>query len=383
MSDPPAPILLVSLTARMLAELAVRAGYQVTALDYFGDADLQVLCPSLSLRRDFNQPYTATALVDAAVTLTAPAVVYGASLENHPTQVARLGRGRQLLGNRPATLRQVRHPLRLAEALRAGGFAYPPTVLAEPDLSLDPRRRWLWKPLNSGGGHGIFAWRPGKSLPVEGVFQEQLTGLVGSAVFVANGQQAVLLGLTEQLVGRRAFGAKPFGYCGNLLPPRLPPAELSLLLPAARALVSHLSRTFNLQGLNGLDFIWRQGRVWTLEVNPRPSASMELVELAYNLRLFDAHIRSFQGELPDFELEQALRGSPAAGKAILFAPTDLCLGETGHWPALGLRDIPQPGEQIQQGQPVCTLLATGPTPPACLRQLWSKAARLKREFKNS
>ncbi len=381
MSDPPAPILLVSLTARMLAELAVRAGYQVVALDYFGDADLQALCPSLSLRRDFNQPYTATALVDAAATLTAPAVVYGASLENHPTQVARLGRGRQLLGNSPETLQQVRHPLRLAEALRAGGFAYPSTALAEPGLTLDRRRRWLWKPLNSGGGHGIFVWRPDQPLPAAGLFQEQLAGLIGSAVFVANGRQAVLVGLTEQLVARRAFGAKGFGYCGNLLPPRLSSAELNRLLREAQALVSHLSRAFKLQGLNGLDFIWRQGRVWTLEVNPRPTASLELAELAYNLRLFDAHIRSFKGELPDFELEQTLTGGLAAGKAILFAPADLCLGETGHWPGRGLRDIPQPGEQIQQGQPVCTILASGPTSPACLRQLWSKAAQLKRELK--
>ena len=380
MSHPTAPILLVGLTVRMLAELAVKAGYPVLALDYFGDVDLQALCPSLSLRWDFQQKYSAAALVGVAASLKAPAVVYGASLENHPAEVARLGHGRQLLGNSPTTLTQVRQPLRLAEVLSAGGFPFPRTLLAPPDLSPNRRWRWLWKPLKSGGGHGIQRWQPGIP-PPDGVWQEQLTGLIGSALFVANGQQAVLLGLTEQLVGRRAFGAARFGYCGNLLPPRVAPAELTRLLQQTRALVTHLTRLFNLRGLNGLDFIWHQGQVWTVEVNPRPSAAVELVDLAYNLRVFDVHVRSFKGELPDFDLEQALTHSPAAGKAILFAPQTVRLEQTDHWLSSNLRDIPHPGEQINQHQPVCTILTTSATPLACLRQLRSKALKLKQELK--
>jgi predicted ATP-grasp superfamily ATP-dependent carboligase len=380
MSNLPAPILLVSLTARMLAELAVNAGYSVLALDYFGDADLQALCPNLSLRWDFRQTYSATALVDAAVKQEAPAVVYGASLENHPVEVARLARGRHLLGNSPDTLTQVRDPLRLADALQAGGFVCPQTVLAEPGLTLDQQRSWLWKPLKSGGGHGIHVWQSGAAPPPEGVWQEYLSGMAGSAVFVANGQRAVLLGLTEQLVGRRAFGARSFGYCGNLLPPRLTPGELNTLLREMKALLAHLTKTFELWGLNGLDFIWHRGRGWTVEVNPRPSASLELVDFVYGLRVFDLHVRSFKGELPDFDLEQAINSNRAAGKAILFAPHDVRPGDTARWARQGIRDIPHPGEQIKQHHPVCTLLSWGATPLACLRQLRSKALKLKQEL---
>ncbi|MFN8459080.1 MAG: hypothetical protein U0401_31270, partial [Anaerolineae bacterium] len=74
-----APILLAGVTARMLAQLAVRAGYEVVALDYFGDADLQAICPGRSLLRDFDPPYSPTALVEAARTIDAPAVVYTAN----------------------------------------------------------------------------------------------------------------------------------------------------------------------------------------------------------------------------------------------------------------------------------------------------------------
>ncbi len=206
--------------------------------------------------------------------------------------------------------------------------------------------------------------------------------MAGSAVFVANGQQAMLLGLTEQLVGRRAFEATGFRYCGNLVPPRLAVPELIRLLPEMQALVTHLTETFGLQGLNGLDFVWHRGRAWTVEVNPRPSASLELIDLAYGIRVFDTHVRAFGGELPAFDLEQALKSSPAAGKAILFAARDVQLNDTDHWVAQGIRDVPRPGEQIKAGHPICTILATAATPSACLRQLWSTAAELKRQLKN-
>lgn len=363
----------------MLAELAVRAGYTVAALDYFGDADLRVTCPSRSLLRDYGLPYSVPALVDAAGAMDALAVVYSANLENFPAEVARLAQGRDLLGNRPETLVRVRDPAQLTAALHAGGFAFPETFFPGAGLTLDPGRRWLWKPLFSGGGHGVRFWREGHS-PGEGIFQEYLPGLVGSAAFVANGQTAVLLGLTEQLIGQRAFGASGFTYCGNLVPPRLSLDELAALLQEVRALVSYLTETFGLWGLNGLDFVWQAGRAWTLEVNPRPSASLELLDLAYGLRVFDLHVRSFSGQLPDFELEEALTSGSAAGKAIVYAPREVKVGDTSEWAGQGIRDIPHPGELIGQGSPVCTLLAAADTPVVCLRQLQSRAAKLTSRF---
>ena len=144
MHHPEQPILLVGLTARMLAELAVNASYRVLAVDYFGDTDLQARCHSVSLRHDYGRDYSAAALVDVANSLPAAGVVYGASLENHPAEVARLADSRKLLGNSPETLEQVRNPILLAEAIRAGGFAGPQTVLARAGVIVDPTQRWLW-----------------------------------------------------------------------------------------------------------------------------------------------------------------------------------------------------------------------------------------------
>ena len=379
MSHPTAPILLVGFSARMLAELAVKAGYQVLALDYFGDTDLQQRCPSLSLKHDFNVEYSATALVDASKKLAGSAVVYGAGLENHPAAVERLAQKRQLLGNSQETLRQVRNPFRLAAALKAGGFAFPETLSVAQAPDNHSSRRWLWKPLRGGGGVGVKPWS-GTPPPQPGIVQELLPGLVGSAAFVANGRQAVLLGVTEQLAERQTFGATGFKYCGNLVPPRLRTTQLAALVAELHALTNHLTKIFALRGINGLDFVWHQERVWMIEINPRFTASLELIDTSYGLRIFDLHVRAFAGQLPDFSLTQALTRSSAAGKAILYAPDDVTMGDTGHWSSRGIKDIPHSGELVRQGHPVCTILTTGATPTDCLQQLRLRADELKQEF---
>ena len=123
-------ILLVSVSARMLAELATREGHDVCAVDRFGDLDLQRLCPSVSLMRDLGGHGGMEEMVEAAEPIRADSVVYGAGLENRPDLVARLAAGRTLLGCTPETLRRVRDPAVLGASLRAAGFAYPRTLSA-------------------------------------------------------------------------------------------------------------------------------------------------------------------------------------------------------------------------------------------------------------
>jgi predicted ATP-grasp superfamily ATP-dependent carboligase len=371
---PPEPILLVGFSVRMLAELAVRAGYDVRALDYFGDRDLQALCPSRSLLRDDGGAYSARALADAASDIPAPSVAYTSSFENHPAEVARLMRGRTLLGNPPDVLARARDPLRVMQSLREAGFAAPETRLAT-DAPPDRDRRWLWKPLKSGGGHAVRGWRGGAPRGA-GVWQERLSGPVCSAAFVADGERAVLLGVTEQLVGLRAFGARGFRYCGNLLPPRVTHADLVAMARELESIVSHVTAAFGLRGVNGIDFVWRDRRAWTIEINPRPAASLELIDRAYDLRVFDLHARSFAGELPRFDLLRAIGESRAAGKTIVFAPHDLRVGDTSHWYARDIRDVPHSGERIGRGHPVCTILAEGESSAACLERLRERAAEL-------
>ncbi|MCC7361542.1 MAG: ATP-grasp domain-containing protein [Anaerolineales bacterium] len=368
---------MIGYSARLLAELALAAGQAVVALDYFGDVDLRAMCPSRSLRHDFGgRAYSAPALAAAAREIPAAAVVYGASFENHPDLVAALAKGRRLLGNTPATLRQTRDPLRLAAALRDGGFAFPATYPIETPPE-PGQRQWLYKPLHSGGGHGVRRWRGGPT-GAPGIIQERRPGMVGSAAFVADGRRAAVLGLTEQLVGRRAFGAAGFRYAGNLTPPRLPARARAELARQAQAVVAHLTAAFGLRGVNGLDFVWHAGRLWTLEVNARPSASLELFDAAQPGWVFAAHRAGCRGRLAT--PPSPASNEPARGKAVLFAAEDVVVGDTAGWAARGRRDIPHPGEVIQKGHPICTVLATARTAEACLAALRRQAAAVRREL---
>jgi predicted ATP-grasp superfamily ATP-dependent carboligase len=337
----------------MLADLARRD--DVIAFDLFGDLDLRA--DRVVTRRSL------TALVDAAVAEGPGAVVYGASFENHPALVARLGERHTLLGNTPATLRAVRDPAQLGAAL--GELPHPRTTVTAPSSG-----RWLRKPLRGGGGIRVREWRGG-ALPAGTFLQERIDGLACSAAAVGDGNDAVVLGLTEQLVGQRAFGVRGRRWCGNLVPPRAPAGEL---LDQARAICSRLAGAFSLRGLFGVDFIWDGERAWTVEVNPRPPASLEAIEAAYGVGAFAAHLRGCAGELP--RIEAACSG--AAGKAVLFATEAVTVGDSARWP---VRDVPHPGERIAARRPVCTVMATGATPDDVLAQLEEQAARVRAELR--
>jgi predicted ATP-grasp superfamily ATP-dependent carboligase len=206
--------------------------------------------------------------------------------------------------------------------------------------------------------------------------QERIDGLACSAAAVGDGVDAAVLGLTEQLVGQRAFGVRGYRWCGNIVPPRLPAGEREALLGHARAICSCLAGAFALRGLFGVDFMWDGERAWTVEVNPRPTASLEAIEAAYGVGVFDAHLRACAGELRRIEAECF----GAAGKAVLFATEDVAVGDSVRWLERGVRDVPQPGERIAVGRPICTVVTTATTPQDALAGLEEQAARLRAEL---
>jgi predicted ATP-grasp superfamily ATP-dependent carboligase len=362
----------------MVAELAVRAGHDVVALDRFGDLDLQQLCHSVSVLRDLGGRGGMEALVDAAEDIHAASVIYGAGLENKPVLVARLAAGRTLLGCRPETLERVRDPLALGASLRARGLAYPTTFAGRDARRLaDRSRRWLRKPLRGGGGRGVREWRGG-ALDGAVVVQEHISGLACSVAAVADGRSAVVLGVSEQLIGHRRFGARGYAWCGNLVPPRLGEAQRRALAGAARTICAHLALAFGLRGLFGVDLVWDGERAWVVEVNPRPTGSLECVEAAHDVGVFAAHLEGCAGRLPS--VVPAHAPHRAAGKAILFATRDVRVGDTRGWPARGIRDVPHPRERISAGHPVCTLVSVQESPDAVLADLEARAAALRAEL---
>ena len=372
-------VLLAGVSTRGFAESAVRAGYDVIAVDGFGDLDLRACATEVHVVRVGGR-FRARAAVAAVRDVSCEAAVYEAGFENHPGAVRALAARRVLWGNPPAVLARARDPRHLARVVGKAGLPAPRVRLTRPAPGV--RGGWVVKPLHSGGGDGVAVWRTGRGAPMprRSYFQERIVGVTGSIVFVADGRRAVPLGLSRVLAGETAFGADGFRYCGNILgaagDPQFPADER--LLDRATLLAQTVTRAFGLVGVNGVDFVARRGLPWAIEVNPRYTAAMELVERAYGISMFDVHVRACRHSLPTFDLAAARRRAPeAVGKAILYARRPVAVGDTRLWLAdRDVRDLSPPGTRFAPGDPICTIFARGRTAAGCHSGLARRAARL-------
>jgi predicted ATP-grasp superfamily ATP-dependent carboligase len=332
-------VLVVAVSARMIAQLAFADGYQVVALDRFGDVDLRAI--ALCSTAASNDALTAL-----AADVAAEAVVYGGGLENRPDLVGELACGRELLGTPPELLAAVRDPWELGAAVRAAGARAPETRSVDDP----PRGRgsgmWLRKPRDGGGGRGVRGWIGGRLRPTE-ILQRRVDGLSCSAVAIGDGREATVLGITEQL-----HRPSSFQWTGNVTPPRLPEGERAELEGHLRVVCTEVAAKFGVRGAFGVDAIWDGCHPWVVEVNPRPPAALEL----FGPGSFEAHVRGARG------LGVPAVGSPPAArcamvKLVLFADRGIRAPDPAWWPKDLVRDIPHGREAIKRGAPVCTLIA--------------------------
>ncbi|MBK5189017.1 MAG: ATP-grasp domain-containing protein [Gemmatimonadaceae bacterium] len=206
-------------------------------------------------------------------------------------------------------------------------------------------------------------------MPRTSIVQERIFGKAGSIIFVADGARIAPLALTRQLSGDPAFGASGYVYCGSILEPHRPS-----LLAAASQLAAMVAREFGLRGVCGIDFIARDSVPYAIEVNPRPTASMELVERATGRSIWLAHVGGCTGVLPASSHPDSRVPMLAHGKAVLYARRPVVLGDTPRWlDDDDVRDIPAPGERIARGSPICTIFASARTSALCYAALVRRA----------
>ena len=375
MPETPKHVVIAGISTRALAASAARAGYRVTAVDAFGDLDLRRIADVISKQFHERARFRPMSAATAADQAPAGLACYTSNFENYPAAVERLAHGRTLLGNRASILTEVRNPMLLMQRLSQLGFSTPKTRSSVP-VDRKVQGSWLLKPRRSGGGHGTRVWRRDRPLPRTHYLQERLAGPSASILFAANGHQAVVLGVSRQIVGDTRMGARGFRYCGSLLGPAeiLFPGQRELM-EVARRLAAAVTKEFGVRGLNGIDFIARDGIPCPIEVNPRYSASMELLERAGAMSIFQDHEQACDGVLPTVRI-----GSEGVhGKAVVFARKNVVMGDTREWledPSLA--DIPHPHEKIGRGHPICTVFASGSDADSCYERLVSRASAVYR-----
>ena len=151
--------LVLGVSTRAMVESAVRGGYDVVAVDFFGDLDQARLAESYALQRDLGLPADGGGPGGGRAASSTPTrSSYGSNLENHPEVVAGSARRARVLGNPAEVLREVRDWALLRRVCREAGIAHPDDAARAARRAAPARGRWLRKRVRSGGGHGVTRW---------------------------------------------------------------------------------------------------------------------------------------------------------------------------------------------------------------------------------
>ncbi|HEU5119035.1 MAG TPA: ATP-grasp domain-containing protein [Isosphaeraceae bacterium] len=356
-------------SVRSLAWSALRAGFQPIGLDLFGDQDLLAVGPA---QRIVARDYPLGLEKLAASYPDAIPCVYSGAMENHPRLVDALSRQRPLWGICGNALRAARDPVRVATVLREAGLPAPQVRFEPAGVPRDGT--WIQKPLASAGGRRIEVWASGSTRFGEpSYFQQRLVGDTLAAVYLARVGQAELLGVTRQVLGR---GGSEFAYQGSCGPVALAPKIRQQFEKIGSVFASELG----LAGLFGVDTVLHEGEPWVVEINPRYSASVEVLELSQGRAFLREHALAF-GAVEDLETARAVKQDRPAvvGKMIVDASGRFQVGDVkipaslDLWKAPEVADVPQPGTEFRVGEPVLTVFETGSSVEECLAGLQRRA----------
>jgi predicted ATP-grasp superfamily ATP-dependent carboligase len=369
-------LLILGASARAAAWSARRAGLEPLGIDLFGDRDLAALGGSLRVgAADYPG-----GLARAAGASPPGPWMYTGALENHAALVDRIASGRTLWGNPGAVLRRARDPFAVADALAGAGLPFA-RVWDDP-AGLPRDGSVLVKPIASAAGRAIRPLGADGDPPPERVYyQERLSGPSFGAVFLARGPggPVELAGLAEHWPG------PGFAWRGCLGPI---PADEGRRLALGR-LGATFAAAFGLAGLFGVDLVERDGVLVPVEVNPRYTASVEVIERATGRSWMAGHRAAFEGgDVPEPPAAPTARPR-VVGKLIVTAPGPAIAPALDGWGAVGddgavprIADVPTEGTRFDAGEPVLTLLQASASLEACraslARRLAAWEARLRR-----
>lgn len=373
-------LIVIGGSVRFLAASCRRAGWSVHACDRFGDADLlAIACSYLRL------PTCLSAAAPLLAPLAQLPLLFTGGLENAPDLLRSLAKNTRTASASGEVVEAVRDVTNLAAAATAAGLTFPETHLSPTGLPTDGS--YLIKPCASVGGHAIAPWLGDRSPDTPSLWQRHVHGTPhGVNVLLNSTQPPVLLGVSRSLHRREATAAPGWAYAGSVSVPA------AAWTAPVLTLAGLLAKRHGLRGAVGIDCILEPtGTAAVLEINPRPTASMELVERTRGVCIAAEHLAAFGIRSP-CEARPAARTLPvASGKAILYAEAPIAVtadilaqlaAVAARWhhhdacPAIA--DIPHAGSQIDTGHPVLTLFADGRTSEAVDDLLASRLDDLRR-----
>jgi uncharacterized protein len=364
-------IIIAAIACRPYVKAAVACGYEVVAIDAFADDDVRNLteiCYQLELR---NDQLNMRQLMQVMERLDLHAFVgfcYGAGFEKEPAMLSKINELLPVLGNLELVVNRCKAPdyfFTLCDQLKV---PHPEIMFTPPSNSAG----WLCKEIGaSGGGHikqvddiQTCDWQKNQAV----YYQKIQQGKPVSCLFIVSNNSVQVIGFNEQFVSR--CNHAPFRYGGAV--------SHVVMSDTAKArfeqYIVKLSSIIGLAGLNSCDAICDGDDIFLLEINPRLSATMDLYA---DYQLFEKHIAALSGKA--IVLNHTCNKSCA--HQVIYAEHAVSIKDDIIWPEW-VYDRPRSGGALDEGMPVCTVVAEAETTECAKRLVNERAITISREFLN-
>jgi len=393
MENNPKSVLIVGFNTRPLAYSLKNAGYEVYAVDFFGDLDFYpnvkdsfVLTKELETNYNSIKDKYSKLLSDFTIKLLKkyPRINYlmiGSGLDD--AYIEREAISNEIkaknykimeLNNDIETLKMARNIDYVYNILKLHKFKVPFTISYENLKVYKNNLQFpiIFKKSKSAGGLNVFKIQNHEELlskskilegkefnPLEWLIQEYIEGIPISCTTISNGIICEVISINRQIIGEQFLNApKEFIYCGNIVPAGLPKKDEQIISRISKILTIELE----LKGINGFDFVLKEHYPYLMEVNPRIPGSIRASEMSYDLNLLDLHIKSF--DLDEWNIIKKLISSKKLSgfstKLIVFASKEIEKNLVSEINNLEyIHDKSEPNKSILKGDPLCTILYKG------------------------
>ena len=348
-------VLVVGANTRPVVCSLKKLGYDVFSADYFCTEDLKpcadglkcvldqipyVSCGSFSL--NFDEDYLtelASLLVDKADFIICCS---GSSPQNFPSLKIKGNKNTENIDNKYKLYKKLKNKFKIPET----------HLISEKDeiqeiIENSRDKKFILKPIRGTAGMGVRdVEEVGSNFKYKNyLLQEKIIGEDLSVSTLSTGEEVKTILTSKQIIGKTELGQiEPYGYCGNIVP-YTGEQDVSSI---AEEIVEFLS----LVGSNGVDFIQKDNEIYLLEINPRFQGTIECAEAVLGINMADAHLKACDGTLMEIKSPKRF-----AVKMIVYARVRSIVGKLE---GNGVYDIPYKNVIIEKGEPVATVVKTGP-----------------------
>jgi predicted ATP-grasp superfamily ATP-dependent carboligase len=376
------------LSARPFVVAAANSGYAVTVIDAFADRQT-IESAKKSVVVGFDaQGFIADELLKAIAQLNLSGClgcIYGSGFEAQPDLLQKIAEVVPVIGNTSNTVTAIKHAAQFFTALRQLNIAHPAIFDVLPERDDSNRSAVYLKKFaaGSGGAHIKLASTNDAKLLNNEYYQQQLNGQSVSLLFLADRHKVEVIGFNEQWLNSCAD--MPFRYGGAVSHVVLSGSVQQQLTEAAEK----LTVAFGLLGLNSLDAIVHDNKVYVLEVNPRLSATFDLYDNTAE-NLIDRHVQvclnqedfgsEYQSLQPQVQKTQVKKHK---AHAIVYIASDTEIAPSIEWPSWVV-DTPfniDETKKISAGDPVCTVTAYDDSAEAAKQLVYARVKIVQKLLK--